>query len=236
MIAPAYWEGGMYFDTDGRAPFFWYTSTGFDGNTAGTWAAWFEPGFEIKPMSNLTFRFGPEISRVKQDAQYVDTIDAPEMTNTYGQRYVFGELDQTTFSANIRLNVSFTPNLSLQTFVQPLISAGKYTNMKELAAPRSYSFNEYGDGYDRDNEIVTPPDGGTPFSLSNPDFNFKSLRGNAVLRWEYMPGSAFYFVWTQERTDFEEQGNFDFNRDANRLWSQAGDNIFLAKVTYYLTR
>ena len=60
--------------------------------------------------------------------------------------------------------------------------------------------------YDRATASVTPADGGTPFALSDPSFNIKSLRGNAVLRWEYRPGSVLYFVWTQERTDFEPLG------------------------------
>jgi hypothetical protein len=240
MLAPAYYESGMYFDTDGRSPFFFYASTGYEGNTGGSRVTWFEPGIEVKPMTNLTFRIGPEWVSRNEDAQYVDTFEDPTASSTFGSRYVFGELDQTTISANIRLNISFTPNLSLQTFVQPLISAGKYTNFKELRKPRTYSFNEYGAGAVFDPNtgtyMVTPPDGGTPFEIENPDFNVKSLRGNAVLRWEYMPGSALFLVWTQERSDSEEQGNFDFSRDADRLWSQPGDNIFLAKVTYYLTR
>ena len=43
---------------------------------------------------------------------------------------MFANLEQTTVSAQIRLNWSFTPNLSLQTFVQPLVSAGRYTDFK----------------------------------------------------------------------------------------------------------
>jgi hypothetical protein len=31
------------------------------------------------------------------------------------------------------------------------------------------------------------------------DFDLRSLRGSAVLRWEYRPGSALFLVWQQER-------------------------------------
>ena len=67
-----------------------------------------------------------------------------------------------------------------------------------------------------------------------PDFNFKSLRGNAVLRWEYRPGSVLYFVWTQERTDYEPDGDLQFGRSARRLVDAQADDIFLVKATYYL--
>ena len=55
-----------------------------------------------------------------------------------------------------------------------------------------------------------------------------------MLRWEYMPGSTFYLVWTQTRDNFtEHQGNFDLGRGLDRLTSTDADNIFLAKVSYY---
>ncbi len=161
----------------------------------------------------------------------------PTAAATYGSRYVFAKLDQTTVSANLRINWSFSPTLSLQTFVQPLISAGGYTDLKELARPRSYDFARYGANYDRATGTVDP-DGPGPapaFQVGNPDFNFRSLRGNAVLRWEYQPGSAFFLVWTQERTDAETLGDLQFGHSFDRLVSAKANNIFLAKVTKYFT-
>lgn len=236
MLAPTEWEIGNYIDGDGSKPFFYWFETGYSRDVQGSDVWWVEPGIELKPMSNLTFRFGPSYSKRFEKAQYVSTVTDPAATSTYGHRYVFGELEQTTVAANIRLNISFTPNLSLQTFAQPLISAGQYSNIKELAAPRTYTFTEYGAGYDPGSGTVTPPDGAPAFDLDVPNFNFVSLRGNAVLRWEYMPGSAFFLVWTQERSDVEDMGDFNYRRDSDRLWGLPDDNIFLAKVTYYLTR
>jgi len=70
--------------------------------------------------------------------------------------------------------------------------------------------------------------------ISNLDFNFKSLRGNAVLRWEYLPGSVLYFVWTQTRSDTENIGEFKFKKSFDRLLDAHPDNIFLIKFTYWL--
>ena len=142
-------------------------------------------------------------------------------------------------SAEIRLNWIFSSKISLQAFLQPLIAVGTYSEFKELARPATYSFNYYGrngstifqnaDGY------AVDPDGPGPapeFNFDNPDFNFKSLRGTVVFRWEYRPGSTFYFVWTQNRQDFANPGELDFGRDLGDLISAKGDNIFMLKATY----
>lgn len=198
-----------------------------------------DPELEIKPAANVSVTISPSYSKYIEGMQYVTTVNDPVAVSTYGKRYVFGELDQTTFSAGIRLNWTFTPKLSLQLYVQPLISSGKYTNIKELSRPASYDFLIYGqNGSTINNETKEiDPDGtgpAQPFSISNPDFNFKSLRGNAVIRWEYLPGSVLYFVWTQSRSDFEDVGDFQFKKSVNRLWDAKADNIFMVKFTYWL--
>ena len=71
-----------------------------------------------------------------------------------------------------------------------------------------------------------------PFRIDNPDFNFKSLRGTVVLRWEYRPGSVIYLVWTQNRADYSDPGDLSFGRDLGNLLSARGDNIFMLKATY----
>ena len=174
-----------------------------------------------------------------EDAQYVTTQTDPAATATFGSRYAFATLDQKTISAQIRLNWAFTPRLSLQTFIQPLIATGDYYGYKELARPRSYAFTPFapggitsiasGDSLDLDGPGVLTP-------IRNPDFNIRSLRGNSVLRWEYKPGSTLYLVWTQDRSDDVGRDPFDPSRSFDRLVSAKPNNIFLAKVTYYLTR
>ncbi len=208
-------ETFVYYDTDGKAKLFWYVETYSYSQPASDSYQWnVFPGIEWKPSSNIWLRVGPGYERSIQDVMYVDQFDDPASAETFGRRYVFAELDQKTLSANIRLNWAFTPNVSLLTFIQPLISAGDYYEFKSLARPKSYDFEPYAYGGD-------------------PDFNFKSLRGNAVFRWEYMPGSTLFLVWTQERVDFEPTGEFSLNKNATRLFKADADNIFLAKVSYY---
>jgi hypothetical protein len=229
--------GAMYFSTAGRNKLVYslYADRTYTPAAGHTDYYSVFPAVEWKPVSNFSIQVGPNLQRAVEDAQYVRRVSAPgEVPADFGGlRYVFARMDQTTVSADIRLNVSFSTNLTLQTYIQPLISAGRYTDLKELARAGEYEFIHYGANYDPATGTVTPA-GGTPFSISNPDFNFKSLRGNAVLRWEYRPGSVLYLVWTQQRTDSEALGELQFGRSARRLVEAQADDIFLVKATYYL--
>ncbi|MBC8045046.1 MAG: hypothetical protein IAF08_16525, partial [Rhizobacter sp.] len=130
--------------------------------------------------------------------------------------------------------------LTLQLYTQLLFAVGDYANFKELARPSTIDFNVYGEGGSRitptENGFDVDPDGSgvRNFAIEQPNFNFKSLRGNAVLRWEYLPGSTFFFVWTQSRSSEMGASEFNFGRDVQNLWSAQPDNIFLLKITYWL--
>jgi hypothetical protein len=194
---------------------------------------------ELRPASNILFSVSPFYTRDHEFSQWVDKFEDASAVNTFRKRYVFAEMKQHTFGAGVRLNWTFTPKLSLQIYLQPLISSGDYTNFKELAKPRTYSFNTYevSEADMNKEEFFVDPDGSGPsqgFTISNPDFNYKSLRGNAVLRWEYLPGSVLYFVWTQTRSDFENIGEFKFKKSFDRLLDARPDNIFLIKFSYWL--
>jgi len=185
----------------------------------------------------------PEYNFTHSKYQWVNRFEDQFATETFDVRYVFGELSQETISANIRLNWIFSPALSLQLYIQPLFAIGDYNRFKELARPSSMDYKFYGEkGYEinynsEDDEYEVDPDGSGPaevFTFSNPDFNFKSLRGNLVLRWEYLPGSVFYFVWTHNKINEDNPGEFSFSRDFSNLWNSDPDNVFLIKFSYWL--
>jgi hypothetical protein len=175
--------------------------------------------------------------------QFVRSATDPLATETFGRRYVFADLRQTTLSMTTRIEWTFTPTLSFQLYAQPFVSTGRYDRFKEFARPRSYDFLIYGKdrgtiGFDPTVQAYTvDPDGTGPapsFQIGNPDFNVRSLRGNAVLRWEYRPGSAIFVVWQQERSDFAPEGNFDFGRDVGAIFRAPATNVFLIKASYWI--
>ncbi len=199
-------------------------------------------GFTVTwhPASNVAFSVGPDYSRNIENAQWVDAFDDPLATSTFGKRYVFAKMDQTTLSANIRLDWTFTPQLSLQVFVQPLLSAGDYRDFKELSRPGTFDFDIFGEGAStialKDGAYTVDPDGtgsATTFTFDDPRYNFTSIRGNVVLRWEYLPGSVLFFVWTQSRANDRQIGDFALGPTFDKLWRMMPDNIFMVKLSYW---
>jgi hypothetical protein len=237
-LNPVGYQTTLFLSSDSRKD--WVVEIGAGRYSANPSYDWFaEASLELRLLPNISFIISPQYSGTFEYAQYVDTYSDITSTKTYGNRYVFAELDQKTLSSSIRLNWTFTPDLSLQLYVQPLISAGDYTNYKELKARGTYDFMIYGEeGSTFDPETnVADPDGegpAQPIEIGNPDFNVKSLRGNAVLRWEYLPGSVIYFVWTQTREEAEEIGDFKFEESMTKMVAAEPDNIFMIKVTYWL--
>ncbi|MGD2070771.1 MAG: DUF5916 domain-containing protein, partial [Gemmatimonadota bacterium] len=112
----------------------------------------------------------------------------------------------------------------------------------ELRAPETFSFLRYGEdtgSVTRDgDELVVDPDGpgpAAPFRVEDEDFTRRSLRGNAVLRWEWRPGSTLYLVWQQSRSSSDRFDSIDFRRDARALFDAPSDNVFLLKVSYWIS-
>jgi Domain of unknown function (DUF5916)/Carbohydrate family 9 binding domain-like len=222
---------------------FWVTATGtLQNRNFGTWRRQVGATLNVRPWTALTLSLTPSYRRDHVVAQYLRTVPDETASATFGSRYVFGTLDQTELSIPLRLSLALSPKLSLQVYMQALLSVGDYPDIKELAAPRTFDFPVYGTDVgtlvrDPAGDYVIDPDGEGPapsFRLSDPDFNFKSLRVNAVLRWEFRPGSAFYAVWTQRREDGSNPGDFSLGRDTASLFQAPADDVFLVKLAWWL--
>jgi len=202
-------------------------------------AWWYVEGDQRKPVSVGMFsvvggdREGSSISEVdpyinwrpssflKLSAEFafIRNHDQSQWIEQVGDRYIFGELRQRTVSIRTRLNYTVTPNLTIQLYAEPFVSAGDYASFKQLADGRA---REYSERY-------------APTSYdSNPDFNYRSFRTTNVLRWEYRPGSTLFVVWQQGREDTLERGTFDFKRDFGGVFDAPARNVFLVKWAYWL--
>jgi hypothetical protein len=213
-LTPPGYQFGIDAGSDSRKTFTLNTGvfTYYRSRADQEWSSYVN--LQYRPAPNVAVTVGPNLSKGQYPLQYVDAIADTAATATYGTQYVFARLRQTELSAGVRLNWTYSPTLSLQLYSQPLISAGKYDDFKRLARSRSYDFDSTAAPY-------------------NPDFNFKSLRGNAVLRWEYLPGSTLYVVWTQSRSRSDPTGDFQFGDSMDRLLRAPAENIFMVKATYW---
>ena len=150
-------------------------------------------------------------------SNYTDSLDI--------NHYTFAHLDQYTTSATVRLNYTFTPNVSLQAYMQPFISKGTYTDVRQLSAtPRAANYDDryaaYGDA------SVTNNPGG---------FNFKEFQSNLVFRWEYKPGSTLFVVWNEgKQGSVPVEGNADFTGDVRDLMKLHPANTIIVKMSYWL--
>ena len=173
------------------------------------------PGVELRPSPRTSISLHPALAVNVVPAQYTG-----QHTDAEGvRRYSFARLEQRTAALTARFGYTFSPALSLQYYAQPFISSGRFSEPVEVADPGARLFADRfraaaGDGL--------------------PDFNFKQFRSNAVLRWEYRPGSTLFLVWNTELQDEEPFGDFRIPRDTRRLFGSEGTNVLLLKLTYWL--
>jgi hypothetical protein len=198
-----------------------------------------ELGF--KPAPNWQISVSPEFERERSQSQFVASVPDALASSTFGRRYVFADLEQHELSVSTHVNVTFSPSLSLEAFARPFISSGTFSNHKELARPRSFDFNRYADVGSvarEDDGIVIDPDGSAgpaqSFEVDDDTFTTRSLRGSAVLRWEWRPGSTLFLVWQQQRESEDGSGTFQLRRALREMGRSRPDNVFLIKATWWL--
>jgi len=200
-----------------------------------------EAGFNVsfRPLNALSLRVNPFYSTNKENLQYVDTRPYNDDT-----RYIFGHLDQKTLGITLRFDYSVTPNLSLQYYGQPFVSAGKYAQFKRITSPRADRYEERFQTFTNEIKfdeqegvfnVDENADGQTDYAFDKPDFNFRQFRSNFVMRWEYIPGSTLFLVWSQGRTGFEPNGEFSFRNNVRDLFNVFPENVFLIKLNRWFS-
>jgi len=235
-LLPGQWSSWAWAGTDSRRHV--YASFGSDWGTGdddsgGYQTAWID--LTVRPSNAWRIALSPSYINSRDDLQYVDT------TSSSGDpRYLFGHIDQETAALTVRLDYTIRPNLTLQFYGAPFVSAGSYSAFKRITDPRAA---RYGDRFHTftDSEISYDPatrtytvdenSGGGVYSFGLPDFNYRDFNANLVLRWEFQPGSVFYGVWSQARTDIQPHGSFEFGNDLHGLFDNQGDNVFLIKIS-----
>jgi hypothetical protein len=243
--------GSMYDDRAARGgpalrrELSWNTFTGFEGDSrwkvtpflfGGTWRNdegrskgwWLEPSVNFRVSTRFSGSAYVYYEWQNEDNQPFRNFGAAGSDTTHN---TFAELDQTWLSVTARLNFTATPNLSFQFYAQPFITKGTYTNLRELDDPRA---DRYEDRY----MPFLYDCGGNPAAASTAcdpqGFDFKQLNTNAVVRWEYRPGSAIFLVWQQGRfRSVERASSFDGARDFEDLFSLHPNNTFLIKASYW---
>lgn len=214
-VRPGYTYFGGGFGSDSRKMFSVSLEgekleDGFGGTSDFIWSQ-----LTYRPTPAIRIAVTPMFSRADEFAQYVTSVDDASYAPTYGKRYIFATLNQRTLDLGIRTEWTMNARLSAQLFVQPFVASGDYHDFKYLTRARDDEF--------------TPT-----AATSNPDFNFRSVRGSAVVRWEFRPGSAMYVVWNENRAHVAPVGDFSLRRDFAALPNAPSQDVFLVKFSYWL--
>jgi hypothetical protein len=203
-------------------------------------------GWGMEMAGDLSFRPGPRWELSVQPAwargvtarQYVQELEGgPE--STFGRRYVFAHVELSEVAAQIRLNYALSPDLTLETYAEPFASSGRFHDFGELRAARSRHLRTYGRegttiSVDAETGARRVTDGAAAFTLDNRDFDVRSFRSNAVLRWEWRPGSTLFVVWQQNRGRDVPRWSRLGPGDLFDSLSARGENFLALKATYWI--
>ena len=214
---------GAIYDSQGKDNSFSYTEFGL--------------GIIYQPVNAFTLSLNPSFSINKNKLQYVS-----ESKFNGDPRYITGNLDQNTLSASIRLDYNINPNLTIQYYGQPFISKGRYNQFNKVINPLAdyygnrirvfdadqISFDEAGNRY----QIDEDSNGTIDYNIHNPDFSVAKFQSNLVVRWEYIPGSELFLVWSQAITSNGITDENLFSELNSQILGSQPSNIFLIKMTY----
>jgi len=198
----------------------------------------------IRPSSRMEVATGPYFSRTVNAWQYVgEQVSGGETV------YLFARTDYPSAALTLRLDYTFSPDLSLQFYGAPFVGAAQYSEFRRISDHRAVRFADrfhtFEEGQIRfqpeSNTFLVDLSGdGTPeLSIRNPSFNTKALDSNLVLRWEYRPGSTLFAVWSHGRWGYLSDGSFQLGRDIRQLVAASSNsplprsNVFLLKFSYW---
>jgi hypothetical protein len=236
VLIPGSWSLGASFLTNTQKDFHVYIrgSTSLSDNGARTYS--FSGSFTVRPSERIHLSLSPGYSDALRLLQYISEENSDSQAH-----YILSRINQKTFSLTLRLNYTLTPNLSLQLYTQPYVSAGKYSEFKEVI---EFQAEKYADRWHifTSEELLLKngiynlspiSETGEMFTFGDPDFNFRQFRLNFVLRWEYLLGSTLYLVWQNGINDYAEFGNLSLRDDLKGLFSSPSDNAFMLKISYW---
>jgi len=229
-------KGGLQSRSGARTG--WSFSSGASSSPDGSHSFELDGALTLRPGTRVELSLTPSYRRSENARQYVTTRDNGPAA-AYGSRYIFAHVDQIQYSLRFRLNVALTPNLTFETYAEPFAASGLYHSYGELGARLDRDLRTYG----TQGTSITAPDsvgartvhdGAASFALASNDFNLRSFRSNAVMRWEWRPGCTLFVVWQQDRAAQRTSG---MTVKPGALWdalSADGTQVIALKASYWL--
>ena len=199
------------------------------------------PVVSVRPTAWMELALTPTLAWNRDPAQYLRTL-----TVDGAPTYLVGALVQRTQSLTLRLDYTFSPALSLQLHAEPFVSAGRFGALRTVRDARAGGFADrfrtlgdaevttIADDAGTRHALDLTGDGAPDAELRDPSFTVRRFASNAVLRWEYRPGSTIYVAWSQGRQVLGGDGRLDLGRDLSSLFGAPGTNVLMVKASYWL--
>jgi hypothetical protein len=231
---PATWAVINQLANSASARLRWNGRVYYGENELGTATYRLSGGVTVRAATQWQLSITPNYLRTTPVRQYVATFEGGPAA-TFGRTYVFAAVDRSELITDLRLTYLFKPDLSLELYAQPFASSGRYHSFGELPAAGAFRLTPL----DGDTTRVARHGSETTVRLGAQsrtvaDFNVRSFRSNAVVRWEWRPGSTLYVVWQQDRSgDRDEIAHVGAGSLLETL-ETAGNNFLAIKMTYWL--
>jgi hypothetical protein len=232
--APASWAAIAQLANSAAAKLRWNGRVYYGQNEEGSPTYRLSGGISVRPGPQWQLSINPNYLRTIPVRQYVATFNGGP-AETFGKTYVFAAVDRSELFADVRLTYLFTPDLSLELYAQPFASSGRYHDFGELPYAGAYRLRMLEGDTTRvvrhgSETLVRYADQSRTVS----DFNVRSFRSNAVMRWEWRPGSTLFVVWQQDRSGERDRIGLVGPRSLVETLDAPGDNVLAVKLTYWL--
>ena len=191
-----------FFHTDPRKRIVFEGSLFGGRRTTGSWGNVQQFSLTVNPTDYLRLSVG---MMHWNDLNYEYYVGVTEDSGNIHR--IYSPLAQELTDITIRANWTFSPDLSLQMYLQPFLVAGNYYDFKELLRPKTLEFAQFdGDVYD-------------------PSFEMQNNIGTFVLRWEYLPGSTLFVVYNLNDSNYRSESDSD--------WFTSQSNTLFIKLNYW---
>lgn len=236
VLTPGSWSLRESFKTDPRKELLLNWSGNINFSDDGAKSYGMSSSLTLRTSDRLQLYLQPGFDSTCNFLQYVSTRKTPNRSDV-----ILGRIDRKTVSLTFRTDYALTPELSLQLYCQPYISAGTYGDFKSVVQPLAKNYHDRWHVFmgqeivlkNGEYHVLIPGTEQKEFIFKNPDFNFKQFRLNFVLRWEYQPGSLLFLVWSNGINERSPHGSLSLGQDLQNLFRTPSDNVFLIKISHW---
>jgi hypothetical protein len=173
-------------------------------------------------LPQLEIALSPQVTRTTGEARFAwqqgGGLDPNE--------YVFGQLAATSVGATLRASYTFSPRVSLQTYAQGFLASASYTDRRAVTA-------RPGDHISIDQVRAAPLATMLPAGTVTPDLEEAALNLNVVFRWEYLPGSTLFVVYSRSQIPGVNIFDMGAHLAPRALGRGSSADVILLKLTYW---